>query len=219
MSDSSGVFMYVVVSSYRAPGKIYDGYRNPDQAPNLADFLASSSLESDKVPDYIRVLKKMAFSTRGDYFMTRIRELAAASGIEGLDLFAAGESLDKRTETIKLNDSEQCFEYKNIHRYGLIYGKNQLNTTITSIDRLIDWCLAHSEETSTITDYEDADEIIQIINGAYCTLNPNKDAPSDEGQGPGFLFCVLKTIGDLLRYAKWWDLMVVYNNESIIYDT
>lgn len=133
-----------------------------------------------------------------------MEKLIRASSVDHLGFLSAEDYTHEYVE----------IDNKVLHRYMLIHGNDQFDSVIASLRRLVEWCNQNSEAASDITDYVTADELLQSISDSFFTLHPNSEAPGDEGQGPDFLFCTLRTVEELLKFAKSKDVIVVYDNYS-----
>jgi hypothetical protein len=174
---------------------------------SVEELLVSTSLLSSSLPEKMKPKRVLDGTTRSDWLPHCMEALIEASDVDHLDFLAAKDYTHEYVDT----------ERRLHHWYMLIHGSD-LNLVITSVRRLVEWCRDNPEDASNITDYVAADDLVQCIDNAFYTLSPNLEAPGeDEGRGPEFLFCTLRTIEELLKFAKSRDLIVVYDNNSYIY--
>jgi hypothetical protein len=206
MSDSSGFSMRVL-------------WLRSESVQLVSELLTTSLLDAEGVSKQIVPKRVLKGFTRGDWFKECVKCLVEASGVDNLNFLYAQDCTHEYIEIQKFSGTDDSiYEYKTLHQYTLIYGEHRFAAIIASLNRLIDWCYKNPDAASRITDYVFADGIKKSIENSFYTLSPNSEAPGDEGQGPDFLFCTLKTIGELIRYAKCLALVAVYNNESALYD-
>lgn len=205
MSDSSGISMCAVLLPNQDPASLTQLSEALTTAWWSNAMSTPSSLGSAAVPHRLKPRMLMSGTTRGDWFQDCLDRLIRASGIGNLS-FLTGKSWTN--QHFACDSGSYSYGYR--FRYTVIRSQDELTTAIYALNRLLAWCRAHPDATAAVTDYVDAAGVLESIEGAFFTLSPNSEVAGDEGQGPDFLFCVLHTVGDLLRYAKHWKGFAVF---------
>lgn len=178
---------------------------------NCFDEEVSELLTGEKIPrdQWLKgrmssVDKYLSVGSTNNWFRARMQQLLSASGMEDLR-FLSGETY---THT-----------YKNIirHNGGAIWETTEAFTVlnpryddvIASVNRLQQWCLANPEVAADLLDTSPKD-VASAIESAFFTLDPANEG-FDGGEGAEFAFCVLKTVADLMRYAKFRKCWAAYH--------
>ncbi len=166
-------------------------------------YVDSRTYRNDRMNSIVR---RMSIATRNDWLHARLKELLRESGIEGLRFLSGETCTHRRKEATKYEGKivcEQTFEYTVL--------SPDYDKVISSIDQLYRWCLLHPEAAAKLLDVCPKD-LTGSIESAFFTLNTSDDG-FDSGEGADFAFCVLKTIGDLMRYAKYNKRTVIFSRE------
>lgn len=176
------------------------------------------ALDSQYLHHYESLRKKMNASTRGDWFKVSMKELLDLSGIEHLRFMSEQSHTHKYLEVDRSHPEVYDKEIKTLHEYTVI--KKDFKTIIKALNALASWCSANPDRTDLVLVMDYPESAIESLENSFFTLNPNGDLLyENEGQGSLFFFCVLRTIGDLLRYAEQKGLWVIYDNAQMVYET
>jgi hypothetical protein len=173
---------------------------------NCFGEVVSELLTGEKIPrnkhagrSRASCIKRLEIQARGDSFHDMFREFRRKSGIEILKLL----SQEACTHYLDITTHSSYGDDRYINAYSVLRFHSE--EIIAAIDRFRQWCL------------DDVDIDNDEIEGAFYTLN-TAEAFGDEPVCGDFLFLfsVLKTIADLLRFARhrelYWDgeFWVVY---------
>ena len=195
MSDVSAFSMFICHER-----DLFHALEDYGWGERLAPVLAPDQAVSDRL-DLKHLRHLLRGSTRNNWFKGAMKEILDSSGFERLRFL-----------------SEESFTHSVVRTYGetdwpsqLTVVKDSYDLLIQDIDDLMDWCRSNPAEVHKFDDSW-ADDIDQEIDRAFFTLKPNDEA-EEEGQGYHFLFCVLKTVGDLLRNAQHQDFWAIYVSE------
>lgn len=170
--------------------------------PNLAEGLK-------------KLRKTMIASTRWGRFNEGMGRLLDLTGHERLR-FLANQACDYTyVHVVKCDLPGMELEIKTEYKYSVF--RERFDPIIQDLSSVVAWCRSHPEKLIDIVDMYPED-VLSAIEYSFFTLNPNDEAGSgEEGEGGHFFFCVLKTIGDLFRYARIGrDRLVVFDNSNVI---
>jgi hypothetical protein len=176
----------------------------------IATILAGEpiAIDSKYLHFYKPLRREMRGFTRGDWFKVSMRELLDISGIENLR-FLSQETHKYRH--ISVDDSHQ-------HEYTVIK-RDDFELILNALDALVIWCRDNPNKADAVLVLDYPESATESIENAFYTSNPNRDDCGDEGRGSLFFFCVLKTVGDMLRYANHQGFWAIYDNEYMVYET
>jgi hypothetical protein len=137
--------------------------------------------------------KRLDISTRNGYLHKIVDAILKRSGIESLRFL----TWDIYTHQYDV-DGEPGTYFTVLNPY--------YDELLSSINKMHQWCLENSEYlVNNLDRYGYAPEdVAKLLDLAFASLQPNEDCWED-GDNLHFMFCVLKTIEDLLRYAKFMN--------------
>lgn len=209
MSDSSALSLRVI------DGRDLANFYGTELATILAD--EPMALDSRCLHHFESMRKVMNAYTRGDWFKVKMRELLDHSKIEDLR-FMSGQTYTHNYFEIDRSHSEVYEkEIKTLHEYTVI--KKDYKSVLKALNAFTSWCVANPDQADLelVIDYPES--AMESLENAFFTLNPNVDLLCEnEGQGSLFFFCVLRTVGDLIRYAEQKGLWVIYDNTKMVYE-
>ncbi|MGO1071893.1 hypothetical protein [Lysobacter sp. CA199] len=176
----------------------------------------SELLTGEKVPRAPQIkdgasgtYRMLLIATRNEWLYLRLKELLHISGIQGLQ-FLSGEICTHQHKRVTEHNGEVVWEETD----AFTVLSPHYDEVISSIDRLQQWCLSNPDLAAPILGTHPED-LGKSIESAFFTLNTSDDG-FDGGEGADFMFCVLRTIGDLMRHAKSQQCFAVYR--STVYD-
>jgi hypothetical protein len=148
------------------------------------------------------IRKKLTFADRSAAFCWNLSRLLKLASVESLRF------ISEMAERLESNN----FDPENDHYQKVVINPHQLDVLIADIDRLFLWCDSYVAETSKVfrnDGYNEEDVRQGIAKSADYTPD---QFDSDLSCAPDFLFCVLKSMQDVLKYAKDNDLSITYEN-------
>ncbi|MDD5277642.1 MAG: hypothetical protein PHR16_16370 [Methylovulum sp.] len=170
--------------------------------------------------------RRMRGSTRSDSFKWRMAELLKLASIESLRFIAEtacthlvlskeyGAIIEDATymETEEKEEDKEDDQFA-AHQYTVIKPE-KCDAVIADLKKLFSWCSDNVSPASDILEFDDEDVKNAIANAVVCEdLNKQADYGED-GDSAEFFFCALKSILELLKYAKANNLYAVYKNEN-----
>jgi hypothetical protein len=97
--------------------------------------------------------------------------------------------------------------------YYTVIPPEKVAELLDEVNNLIAWCRNNIAVVSDVI--EEAEHDVQnAINNALFYEKVNDADYGEEGQGADFLFCALKSIQELLAYAKQHHLYAIYENQN-----
>ncbi|MGR9015174.1 MAG: hypothetical protein ACU83U_16190 [Gammaproteobacteria bacterium] len=189
----------------------------------LGEDINSISLPSEKTS---ALKRKMHGSTRSDSFKWRMAELLKLASIESLRFIAEtacthlvlNREYDEIIEDATYMRTEEKEEDKEdnefaAHQYTVIKPE-KCDTLIADIEKLFSWCGNNVSPASDVMEYDDGDVETAIKSAIACEDLNREVHYGEDGDSAEFLFCALKSIQKLLKYAKLNNLYAVYENEN-----
>lgn len=137
----------------------------------------------------------LSIASRGKWFQSRMGDLIRLSGITELQ-FLSGEAYTHQHEEV--TESEGKVVWRETVAYTVL--NPNYDQVISSVGRLEQWCLSNPELAAPILDIYPKD-LPPAYESACFTLDPTNEGLG-EGDDAVFAFCVLRTIGDVMRYAR-----------------
>lgn len=165
----------------------------------------------------------MLASTRSDWFKRSMAQLVRLAGCDELQ-FMIEEFIDQSAQSgekfasadykkyLRVRETDSDGKYGHQTEYSLILNPNK---AASGIGRLVNWIRTNPALAGPVILLE-PDEVEDVFDQSYFTLNPSEKSKDDEGQGPHFFFCTVKTIKDLLRYAEARNLLAVYESDQMV---
>ena len=104
------------------------------------------------------------------------------------------------------------FDPENDCCQNVVINPEQLDMLIVDIDRFFSWCSGNIPETcKAFRNFGSSEEDIRqaIAKSADCTIGTYD---GDWSGDPDFLFCAIKSMQDLLKYAKDNNTPIAYKN-------
>jgi len=151
--------------------------------------------------------KKLAFADRSGAFCFNLNILLKLSSLESLRFISEMAERMESADSDLENDDCPFNPYQK-----LIINPEQLDPITADIDRFFLWCDNNISEVSKVFRHDgyDEDDIKQgMTESAYYTID---QFDSDLSGAPDFLFCALKSMQGLLKYAKDNHMPVTYEN-------
>ena len=151
----------------------------------------------DKVPnDSLKFISERACT----HIVLREEDIVEESYLDGLD------------------EEDEARDRFMTHLYTLI-PPAKISALLDDIDSLFSWFETHTDEAmEVIENWDDEDE---LKNAIACISTPEKSISinsyachGEEGDDARFLFCALKSIRELLAYAKENEFYAVYENSN-----
>lgn len=149
------------------------------------------------------IARDLSIGSRNDWFRERLSLLLDRSGLPGLRFITGSDLSCHHTELTRIDGRviwEETRGYKVLNPDCL--------QVIADIERLEQWCLAHPDEAGRILDIWPQD-LRAAHDGAFFTLHPDNEGLG-EGDNAGFVFCVLRTMKEVLRFAQFHRCWAVY---------
>ena len=143
--------------------------------------------------------------SRNASLVSDISDLIDASGCERLRFLTC-----EPYQYEFINREHEEYGYKEKFIYTLI--DENMSEIIADFDKFFDWCRNNSVEVVSLMNAVDDDsKVIQSIDNAVFTLEPNEDVNQNDNEYYSYLFVfsVLKTTRDLLVEAKKQDHYLV----------
>ena len=118
-----------------------------------------------------------------------------------LDPYKLDSTYIHKYEYIKFPDPEDTFGDKEKYAYTLV--DRDIDELIADFDALFDWCRQNTKEVIYDLEIGKESEVIDSINNAIFSLEPDKDARKMHSDYDLlFVFSILKTTRELLVEAK-----------------
>ncbi len=210
MSDSSGFSLSVL-----DPRDLANFY-----GCDVAALMAGRpvAIDAKYLHQYEKRRKTMIGITRGDWFKEIMGSLLDVSGIGGLRFLSAQSHTCSYLEVEQHEFNGRISETKMLHEYTVI--NSETSNVLNAHSKLVTWCHANQDKTTKVLFDWGIEDIAASMENAFFTLHPNSEiVTDDEGRSTDFFFCVLRTVGELLRYAKHQGSWVVYDNMQAIHET
>jgi hypothetical protein len=179
---------------------------------NCFDEELSERLAGEKIPrnDQIKgrlssVDKHLSIGSRGNWFQSRLKLLLDASGDADLR-FLSGETYTFTYDQVTRHGGEVV--WKETEAYSVLNSRR--DAVIAAIARLERWCALNTEVAADLLD-EHSRALREAIDSAFFTLAPVNEG-FDSGEGAQFVFCVLRTVGDLMRYSRFRDCWAIFRS-------
>ncbi|MDD5275958.1 MAG: hypothetical protein PHR16_07740 [Methylovulum sp.] len=172
-------------------------------------MIASNDYTPDTRPS--ENAKTLYFSDRSGAFGSNLEALLDLAAIGSL-LFISDygyEELDSNSE--EFDEDEDAIEYV-IKNVETVIKPEKFDALIADIDTLFLWCSNNVATTSSVFEdngFDEEDVRRGIEEADKYTIDAFDDQSSSE---PEFLFCALKSIQALLKYAKENNTTVFYEN-------
>jgi hypothetical protein len=164
-------------------------------------------LSPDRTAHYFRHL---SIVSQGGWFHRKVGELQRMSEIGGFAYLRGGSCTHEHKEVTRDDDGKVVW----VETHGYTVLTSGWNEEVKAVERLEAWCRQHPEEAAEVLEVS-SEWLIPAIESQFFTLAPAHEGLGD-GNSPEFFFCVLRTIGDLMRFARFHkdmsDLWVVYHS-------
>jgi hypothetical protein len=178
--------------------------------PEVSLLLTGEQIERrpEQLRKYSTYHRRLSIISRGGWFQTKFQRLQRISGISGAAYLGEGPFQFERRQVT--TDDKGRVVWVETHAYTVL--RSGWDEEISSISRLENWCRENPEEAAHVLEVS-AKWLLPALESRFFTLEPSNEGLG-EGEGPEFFFCVLHTIGDIMRLAKFHEklpnLMVVY---------
>ena len=167
-------------------------------------------------------IRTMRGSTESDFFKDKIERLLKVAALDSL-LFLT-ETACTHLETDSLYDEddedeewdEDDLEDSVVARFYTVIKPEKLDRLLADMERLFSWCSHNLEAASEALGSKGyGNDVKEAMENAFVCENLNQEAPyGEDGDSWEFFFCALKSIQDLLMYAKSNNLYAIYENEN-----
>jgi hypothetical protein len=151
----------------------------------------------------------LSIVTQSGWFHSKVRELQELSGIGGL-AYLHEESC---THEHKAITKDQAGRVVWVQTEGYTVLTSGWDAEIATIQGLEDWCRKHPEEAGNVLE-NNGRYVLEAIESQFFTLDPGNEGLG-EGNGPEFFFSTLRTISELMRFARFHkntpDMWVIYH--------
>lgn len=149
------------------------------------------------------IARYQSIGSRKRWFHSSISELLSLSGIDDLR-FLSGETYTHEHNVVIKNEGQIVWQRR--EAYTVL--NPSYDKVISAIGRLEQWCLSNPEVAGPLLEIRPAD-LATAFDSAFFTLDPTNEGLG-EGEDGEFTFCVLRTIGDVMRFAKLHKCWAVY---------
>jgi len=149
------------------------------------------------------IARYQAIGSRKRWFHSRVSELLNLSGIDSLR-FLSGETYTHQHKVVI--ESEGQVVWQGREAYTVL--NPRYDEVISAIGRLEQWCLSNAEVAGPLLDTRPKD-LVTAFDSAFFTLDPTNEGLGD-GESAELTFCVLRTIGDVMRFAKFHKCWAVH---------
>ena len=146
--------------------------------------------------------KYLGIVSRNDWFHERMNVLLEMSGVQGL-AFLDGKSHSHKHESVTLHEGKVVER----QTFGYSVLSPAYDEVTAALKQLQQWCLANPTAAADVL--EEVEDLSFLADQAYFSLKPSMDGLGD-GYGALHAFSVWRTIGDLMRFAKFTNRWVVY---------
>lgn len=171
--------------------------------------------------------RSMTGSTRSDSFKWRMGELLKLAAIDSLSFIAetacshlvlknSYEDIMDATslEFKKLDeDEDEDAEFNDAYFYTVIKPE-QCEALLADLAKLLAWCSHNLSPASDVLEFDDEDVQNAIETAVVCENLNNEAHYGEDGDSAEFFFCALKSIQELLQYAKANNLYAIYENNN-----
>jgi len=159
--------------------------------------------------------RKMTGSTRSDSFKWRMAELLKLASIDSLSFIAETacthlvlkNSYEDIMDATSLEfkepdeDEDEDAEFGDAYFYTVIRPE-KCDALLADLEKLLSWCSNNVSPASDVLEFDDGD-VQSAIDEAEVCEDLNNEAPyGEDGDSAEFFFCALKSIQELLQYAK-----------------
>ena len=151
--------------------------------------------------------KKLAFADRSAAFCYHLNSLLNIASMERLQFISEMVERFEAVDSYMENDDCPFNPYQKV-----IINPEQLDQLITDIDRLFLWCHDNISEITQVFRNEGYTEELIRQDMAQAADYTNYHYESDASCGADFLFCALKAMQDIFRFAKDNNMPVTYEN-------
>lgn len=168
---------------------------------------------------HIQTTKELAFADRNAAFCYRLNDLLKLTSIESLRFISElVERIEAANPDLENNDSEADdlgldVDVCPFNPYQkVVIDSEQLDPIIADIDRLFLWCDSNITLASKVF-RDDGWKEADIKQGIAESTKYTPDQFDNQQSGdPDFVFCTLRSMQGLLRYAKDNNMSVIYEN-------
>jgi hypothetical protein len=148
--------------------------------------------------------------SRGGWVQDRLQVLGTAAGTTGLRFLSGEESTQRVRSVIRDNDEQPV--WTETHGYTVL--TDRCDELLSSAEQVQAWCLQQPAKAGKLLGYDKAG-VLEALRAASFSLAPDNEGYG-EGDTPEFVFCVLRTMIELLRFARFHTrtdpaLWVVYH--------
>ncbi|UXI65910.1 hypothetical protein [Tahibacter amnicola] len=161
--------------------------------------------------------RRIEAASRSNWFGRQMTGILDASGYESLRFLSrqAHTHVETAVDPNGLPDESDChwgqpFEYT-------VFPADA-SAVIADVDGLLAWCLDDLDRLADAMDGDligsDHEELAFAAQNVYYDPRPGEGTPhTEDGEGPGLIFCVLRSLSDLLRYSRVNRNVCVWVNE------
>ncbi len=175
---------------------------------------ASELLTGERIPRHPDrsgpYYRHLSIVSEGGWFHSKVSELQRISGIGGLAYLRGGSCTHEHKQLTRDDDGKVVW----VETHGYTVLTSGWDDEIKAIEHLEQWCREHPAAAAEVLEIG-SKWLIPAIDSQFFTLQPAHEGLGD-GNSPEFFFCALRTIGDLMRFARFHkdmsDLWVVYHS-------
>ena len=152
----------------------------------------------------------LSIVSQGGWFEYAVRQIQELSGIGGLRFLQAGACTHEHKIITKNQEGEIVW----VETEGYTVITSGWDDEIASINNIEQWCRDNSEEAGEVLEHY-GKYVLAAIESQFFTLDPSNEGLGD-GCSPEFFFCTLRTIGEIMRFARFHkdtpDIWMIYNS-------
>jgi hypothetical protein len=197
-----------------------------DITPYFGEQLAALLIGKENYPlPLAKVsMRTMRGYTRSDWFKWIIGELLNKTPYDSLQFLSEKACSHLVLKNYDANIVEESYldsldaeadedEREFMNCYYTVIPPEKIGGLLDDVNNLFLWCSNNIAVVSDVIE-EGEDDVKTAIDNAVCYEKVNDAHYGEEGQGADFLFCALKSIQELLTYAKQHHLYAIYENEN-----
>ena len=151
----------------------------------------------------------LSIVTENGWFHSKVKALQLLSGIGGLAYLGEGSSTHEHRQVTTDNAGKVVW----VETHGYTVLSSGWEGEIAAIRGLEEWCREHPAEAADVLEVS-TKWLFPAIDSQFFTLDPGNEGLGD-GNSPEYFFCVLRTISEMMRFAKFHketpNLWVVYH--------
>lgn len=177
-----------------------------DRLTNCYGAEVSELLTGEKIPrhpDQVGLhspyYRRLSITSEGDWFHSKLAKLRMLSDSGGLGYFDA-QACTHVHRAVTTDGSGQEL-WAQTDGYTVLTGGWQ--GEIEAISRLQEWCRGHPKEAADVLEVP-TDWLAPAMDAQFFTLKPSSEGLGD-GNTPEFFFCVLRTLSEMMRFAKFHE--------------